>query len=235
MLCVCYFWDDFRIHANDIYHRYITNDVNLAIEVAENHELANPAKNSIETPPMLNTMMVMFQRHMESQSEERKWLMDMQRQHMDLQRQQIEDQKEERRQQFELQRQQVEDQKEERRQQFELQKQQLEAFKTAIRPTPVNSPPRRAASNGEQVDAPRPQTQSQKDSEGFKQFLRQFFPTRPNGRMTVGSIMEHYNAYARANHLNQFTTRMKLVRTLNAVSTRMIPIKHDGRISGWSW
>ena len=33
---MCYFWAEFQIHASDLYHRYITRDVSLAIEVAEN-------------------------------------------------------------------------------------------------------------------------------------------------------------------------------------------------------
>ena len=107
----------------------------------------------------------MFQRQLETQTEERKWLTDLQmrqiedqkeerRQQFELQRQQIENQKEERRQQFELQRQQIEDQKEERRQQFEfqreerrqqfeLQRQQLEVLRPSPRRRATPQPERR--------------------------------------------------------------------------------------------
>lgn len=36
VLIVCYFWTEFQVHAADLYHRYITRDVSLAIEVGEN-------------------------------------------------------------------------------------------------------------------------------------------------------------------------------------------------------
>lgn len=36
VLVVCYFWDDFKIHASDVYHRYVTNDISLAVEIIEN-------------------------------------------------------------------------------------------------------------------------------------------------------------------------------------------------------
>ena len=36
VLIVCYFWTEFQVHAADLYHRYITRDISLAIEVGEN-------------------------------------------------------------------------------------------------------------------------------------------------------------------------------------------------------
>ncbi len=36
MLCICYFWDEFKIHATDVYHRYITSDISLACEIIDN-------------------------------------------------------------------------------------------------------------------------------------------------------------------------------------------------------
>ena len=36
VLIICYFWPEFQIHAADIYHRYITRDVSLVVEVGEN-------------------------------------------------------------------------------------------------------------------------------------------------------------------------------------------------------
>lgn len=37
MLVVCHFWDDFKIHAADVYRRYVTDDVSLAVEIVENN------------------------------------------------------------------------------------------------------------------------------------------------------------------------------------------------------
>lgn len=36
VLAVCHFWPEFQIHASDIYYRYITNDITLAVEIVEN-------------------------------------------------------------------------------------------------------------------------------------------------------------------------------------------------------
>lgn len=36
VLVVCYFWSDFKVHATDVYHRYVTSDVTLAVEIVEN-------------------------------------------------------------------------------------------------------------------------------------------------------------------------------------------------------
>jgi len=37
VLVVCHFWDDFKIHAADVYRRYVTDDVSLAVEIVENN------------------------------------------------------------------------------------------------------------------------------------------------------------------------------------------------------
>ena len=82
----------------------------LALEVADNSAPTTNAQVE-NTPDIANTMMLMFQRQVDGQKEERKLQIDMQKQQIQLQIQQTELQKEERKLQMELQRQQLEDQK----------------------------------------------------------------------------------------------------------------------------
>ena len=243
----------FRSNLADLFIRVLGGDETLAAEIKEigefqdtlpdNHPLkrargatsdreATTSTSNIESiPNIANTMMLMFQRQADDQKEER-------RQQFELQRQQIEDQKEERRQQIELQKQQFEHQREERRQQFELQKQQIEVFKASLHSTSTR---RRSPTNTQGNDPPTPRparqpSQSQKDLEGFRTYLRHFFSTsEPFGEVSVSDLTRSYNAFARNNNLEQFTTRQKIVRSVNSISTRLLPQKRDGRISGWIW
>ena len=243
----------FRSNLADLFIRVLGGDETLATEIKEigefqdtlpdNHplkrahgatsdrEATTSASNVESIPNIANTMMLMFQRQFEFQKQQAEDQKEERRQQFELQKQQFEHQKEERRQH-------IEDQREERRHQFELQKQQLEIFKTSFHSTTTRS---RAPTNAQGNDPPTPRparqpSQSQKDLEGFRTYLRHFFSTsEPFGEVSVSDLTRSYNAFARNNNLEQFTTRQKIVRSVNSVSTRLLPQKREGRISGWIW
>ena len=72
MLAVCFFWDEFKIHATDVYHRYIINDLTLAVEIVEN----NSEKDGLDAMKLaeVERKMIEFQEKVVSERAARKEL-----------------------------------------------------------------------------------------------------------------------------------------------------------------
>lgn len=47
---MCYFWDEFKIHSTDVYHRYITSDLSLACEIVLNSNKILAIKDITNVP-----------------------------------------------------------------------------------------------------------------------------------------------------------------------------------------
>ena len=223
VLCVCYFWDDFKIHANDVYHRYITNDVTVALEVLDNafddqapqqqEFIPEALKLFIEDQKDERKVQAGIQREqMELQRLQMQEQFSIQRQQMNLQTRQMEGQFEIQRAQMEIQRQQIEDQKAERLQQMELQKQlQMKLFERAgfgafssttpqhsrEQPHPMSHQPQtQSAATVGVPHVPRPEYKSDQLHKAVREFLNDYITRDPPTGITAVDLQGAYVQYA---------------------------------------